>query len=135
MKKPILFIIISIFIANTFVVSAWAQPCPMNDMKKMDMASIAQPSIDMASDIPCHDSEASSSISSNQSTLKVSTEHSDHCDDMCFCLHASISPVSIIGSVDVASLKIPSSASFSSINRFAPSRTISPPYRPPILIS
>lgn len=138
MKSSFLFILITIFIANTIMVSAWAQPCPMdginNQGHEIELTVNTDMSMDMAntsSSMPCHDAQESEPYIQNSTPDDSAT----HCDGVCLCLNASLSQVSLLDSNSLKPVIMSVVSRYPALDEFAPSRGFSPPYRPPIYLS
>jgi hypothetical protein len=68
------------FLANTLVVSAWAKPCMMEDMKSAEMSQ----NMDM-DEVPCHEEKKSEKQDPN-----------NHCEGVCLCLHVSLNQTPVL---------------------------------------
>lgn len=121
MKKPLLLILTIIFLANTIIVSAWGQPCSMNNVFGVEQNT------DMATDemdMPCHDQ--------NDQSQNTNTQD---CDGLCQCLNASIFHHFIIDNALNINQPIAFTERLISKNEIVLSRVIPPLFRPPITIA
>ena len=115
MKRLILIFTMAMFLANTFVVTAWAKPCvgSANASVTMEMAA--------STDMPCH----------NKS--QEDTQH--HCDGLCICLHVSTSQTPIVNNASIHNISLTQSVVWAFSNEHIISRHPSPPHRPPNTLS
>ncbi len=102
------------FFANTLTVAAWAKPC-MNlpESPKTQMAT---------SDMPCHDTQDKSPTNK-------------HCKGLCLCFHVSVSHMPIL--TESITLQAPATAHDKIImfNDSVTTTSITPPRRPPKVLS
>ncbi len=90
MKRFSIVLLMTMFLANTTVVSAWAKPCMMNDT---EMAEMSQKS-DMGDMPPCHEENKSEKPDPQQSDT-------NHCEGVCLCLHVSITQTPVLSDLNV----------------------------------
>ncbi len=119
MKKFIWLFVITMFLANTIAVSAWAKPCIGQDSMAMSQE------VTMDSDMPCHE----------KAEKKDTKDTTKHCDGVCLCLHVSISQTPIFSSSDSVTAPEIGYVSFFDSQNAVVSHKTSPPLRPPKLIS
>jgi len=92
MRQFSIILLMAMFLANTFIVSAWAMPCDMDSMEMSEMASKVTKVAE-----PCDMNQKSDS----QDPIEC-------CEGLCLCLHTSISqtvlPLGSAAFADFASL-------------------------------
>lgn len=111
-----MFVLLAMFIANTFVVPAWAKPCDHG------MAA-AQIMAELATDKPCH------------STQKQDEQPQNHCDGICLCAHAALNQTLFHKTAERAVVPIVGTQKFALTKTEPTTRTAPPLKRPPKLIS
>ena len=113
MKKLFVFILMVMFLANTFVVSAWAKPC----VKSSSFVMAQDMRANMDADMPCHDEKQQS--------------QTQHCDGLCLCLHVAMGQTVILNDFDVLEPLNISEVQFTISQDALVSRQTAPPRRPP----
>jgi len=89
MKRFSIVLLMTMFLANTIVVSAWAKPCMMNDMiGSGEMTEMSQNS-DMGDKPPCHEENKSEKQDPN-----------NHCEGVCLCLHVSLTQTPVLSDLN-----------------------------------
>ena len=119
MKRVFAFIFLTLFLVNTSLVSAWAEPC-MHDMGTSSLVSNMLPSD--GSD-PCHQTE-----DSRQS-------YQQHCEGLCFCAYMASGSTLFIHPSESFDLSIIANQTFLIDNDTLASVSQIPPRRPPKHIS
>ena len=89
MKRFSIVLLMTMFLANTTVVSAWAKPCMMNDTEMTEMSSNS----DMGDMPPCHEENKSEKQDPQQSDT-------NHCEGVCLCLHVSITQTPVLSDLN-----------------------------------
>lgn len=115
MRKLLVFAILSLFMANTVIVSAWAQVCMHPDTS-------LNPTERSHNVPPCHQTN---------DTQQQSEDENQHCEGLCLCSHVSTSPSLFIKSTEA--VRLPNSTkivSFADQDRLE-SVSQTPPKRPP----
>lgn len=117
MKRFLITFLMTMFLANTFVMSAWAKPCMINDKEITEM-SLSSDSGDM---LPCHEENESEK-----------TDPNNHCEGICLCLHVSTSQTPVLSNfIAVPDIALGTEIYHSS-NESVPSQDYSPSNPPPI---
>jgi hypothetical protein len=115
MKKFSIVLLVTMFLVNTTVVSAWAKPCMMNDIKTIEMDSHSTINAE-----PC-----------DMSNKSEKQNLADCCDGFCLCLHTSVSqtilPINSANFPDLALL----ADSYNQSDERISSLNHSPPSPPP----
>ena len=89
MKRFSIVLLMTMFLANTTIVSAWAKPCMMNDtISNGEMTEISSNS-DMGDIPPCHEENKLEIQNPQQSDT-------NHCEGVCLCLHVSITQTPVL---------------------------------------
>ena len=116
MKQIILLFTLTMFLANSFIVSAWADPCALeaSDNHFIEMVSDTQDSI-----MPCHDAQ------------HAPEELDNHCDGLCLCMHTSIHQIPVLNEVVTMSNYILQDTRLLVSNEFGSSTILAPPFTPP----
>lgn len=120
MKKFSIVLLMTMFLANTIVVSAWAKPCMMNDM---EMTKMSQKS-DMGDMPPCHEENKSE----KQDPL-------NHCEGICLCLHVSLTQTPVLSDFNAVPDIALAIEVYNLSDESTPSRDYSPSNPPPIFNS
>lgn len=110
MRHFLFILTLTVFLANTLFVSAWANPCV--DLQNTSV-SIAMP------DVPCHNESQS--------------DTQDHCDGLCLCLHISMSQIFVEHYQNIAIVPAAKPVTWELSNIYMTSRHPIPPYHPPIV--
>lgn len=131
MKRILLMFVAVMFLANIFVVSAWAKPCLKMDMSLPFSVPVHQVTEDKGG-MPCHDGQAVMSLSEKASEKPLDQPSTTpHCDGVCLCFHVSVSTTPILSDDFKLTVPVPhaeklflKNASFASVFK-------APPHRPP----
>lgn len=89
MKRFSIVLLMTMFLANTTVVSAWAKQCMMNDTEMTEMSQKS----DMGDMPPCHEENKSEKQDPQQSGI-------NHCEGVCLCLHVSITQTPVLSDLN-----------------------------------
>lgn len=119
MKKMTVLTLLFVFIANTFVLSAWAKPC-MHDVTVEETQEVTK---SMTYDMPCHEH----SVDNKEKPESQNT----HCDSVCLCLHISLHQTPILGYINPLDFSVNSKQQIIISPDNLTSRSILPPRRPP----
>ena len=120
MKQVFICTILTLYLASTFMVSAWAMPC-MKDTSPVMMHHVSASS---GSDImPCHE------------TADVPQDTSGHCDGICLCFDMSLTKTPIITEAVTIPDVFGTPELHVSRDDILISYITSPPYKPPIYTS
>jgi hypothetical protein len=129
MKCFVLILTAIMFLANTFIVSAWAKPCinmntPSSTAQSMEMDESAAPCPMM--------SKAHNTLDTAQQDQRQDHDiPHKHCEGMCLCLHASIQQMPITVQFHEWNIVIDQSDYILARSQLYVSQSIAPPYEPP----
>jgi hypothetical protein len=119
MKQFSIVLLMTMFLANTVVVSAWAKPCMMNDMEMTEMSRKA----DMG-EMPCHEENKSEKQDPN-----------NHCEGVCLCLHVSLTQTPVLSDLNAVPDVYLGSETYTLLREDMASFETSPSNPPPKFIS
>ena len=125
-----LFILTMMFLANTMIVSAWAQPCFTNSFMNTPVETEVE-SISESTEMPCHSHVDKTNPAQKENAQVTSNKLHNHCDGLCFCDHALSSQTSVLFNFNTLTAPIVSSDNILTGNDNLYSLTVSPLRRPP----
>lgn len=117
MKRFLFLTFMVVFAANSVSLAA-VMPCVSTDAKVSDVAAsgeMAMPS--------CHDKI--------DSAADDSSPYAPHCEDVCFCQHALLSPAAVMSDFVLIPTDFYSETQIFVSDRFSVSTSYFPPFRPP----